>query len=172
MGLFDKFMDLLNLGDDDYDDYDDFDEYDEVVEKPSRKEKAKQKESEKFEAQPVKQTAAKQPAKVTPMRPRKSGGFNSMELRVIKPTSFDDATEITDTLLNDLPVVLNLEGIDMDLAHRIMDYTYGSCYALKSNLRKVSNYILVITPERMDISGDYQELFVGAATAASFDDDF
>lgn len=174
MKVFNNLLNILNLNDDadydDYDEYDDYEDYEEELEERSFR-KSKQKEKEKVEDKPVKQQAAKPVAKVTPMRPRKTGGASNMELRVIKPTTFEDATDITDTLLSNRAVVLNLEGIDMELAHRIMDFTYGSCYAMNGNLRKVSNYILVITPESMDISGDFQELFAGAASA-SFDDDF
>lgn len=175
MKVFNNLLNILNLNDDeDYDDYDEYDDYEDYEEEidERRFRKSKQKEKEKvIEEKPVKQSAAKPVAKVTPMRQRKSGGTGNMELRVIKPTSFEDATDITDTLLSNRAVVLNLEGIDMELAHRIMDFTYGSCYAMNGNLRKVSNYILVITPESMDISGDFQELFAGAAASSSFDDD-
>lgn len=176
MKVFNNLLNILNLNDesdyDDYDEYDDYEDYEEEIAEHSFR-KSKQKEKEKTEEKPIKQTAAKPVAKVTPMRQRKTGGAGSMELRVIKPTSFEDATDITDTLISNRAVVLNLEGIDMELAHRIMDFTYGSCYAMNGNLRKVSNYILVITPEGMDISGDFQELFNGTASnSSSFDDDF
>lgn len=176
MKVFNNLLNLLNLNDesdyDEYDEYDDYEDYEEeIAEHSFRKSRQKQKEKE-AEEKPVKQAPQKPVSKVTPMRQRKSGGAAGMELRVIKPTSFEDATDITDTLISNRAVVLNLEGIDMELAHRIMDFTYGSCYAMNGNLRKVSNYILVITPETMDISGDFQELFANAAAGGSFDDDF
>ena len=50
-----------------------------------------------------------------------------------------------------------MEGIDLDLAQRIIDFASGSSYALRGNLRKISNYIFIVTPTGVDISGDYQE---------------
>lgn len=44
-----------------------------------------------------------------------------MEVCVIKPTSVEDAREITETLLANRTVVLNLEGLDVDIAQRIID---------------------------------------------------
>ena len=38
-----------------------------------------------------------------------------MEVCVIKPTSVDDAREITETLLSGRTVILNLEGLDLRL---------------------------------------------------------
>ena len=77
-----------------------------------------------------------------------------MEVCIIKPTSVDDAREVTDTLLANSTVVLNLEGLDVEIAQRIIDFTSGSCYAVHGNVMKISHYIFVITPANVDVSGD------------------
>ena len=82
-----------------------------------------------------------------------------MEVCVIKPTSVEDAREITETLLANRTVVLNLEGLDVDIAQRIIDFTSGSCFAIAGNLQKISHYIFIITPASVDISGDFQDIF-------------
>ena len=64
-----------------------------------------------------------------------------MEVCVIKPRSMEDTREITDTLLANCTVVLNMEGLDVDIAQRIIDFSSGSCYAIDGNLQKVSNFI-------------------------------
>lgn len=86
-----------------------------------------------------------------------------MEVCVIKPVTVDDAREITETLLANRTVVLNMEGLDVDIAQRIIDFTSGSCYAISGNLQKISNYIFIITPKSVDISGDFQDFFTGGA---------
>ena len=78
-----------------------------------------------------------------------------MEVCVIKPKSMEDAREITDTLLSNRTVVLNVEGLNLEIAQRIIDFTSGSCYAISGNLQKISNYIFIITPPNVDISGDF-----------------
>lgn len=88
-----------------------------------------------------------------------------MEVCVIKPTSVEDSREVTDTLLSNRTVVLNLEGLDMDIAQRIIDFTFGSTYAIKGNFQKISQYIFIITPASVDISGDFQELLSGSFDA-------
>ncbi len=102
----------------------------------------------------------KKPAKVTP-RPKKSLSAAGMEVCVIKPTSVEDAREITETLLANRTVVLNLEGLDVDIAQRIIDFTSGSCFAISGNLQKISRYIFIITPASVDISGDFQNILNG-----------
>lgn len=95
-------------------------------------------------------------------------GKTSMEVCVIKPKNVEEAREITDTLLSGRAVVLNLEGLNVDVAQRIIDFTSGSCYSINGNLQKISNYIFIITPENVDISGDFQDIFDGGFDMASF----
>ena len=85
---------------------------------------------------------------------RKQYSEAGMEVCIIKPTSVNDAREVTDTLLANSTVVLNLEGLDVDIAQRIIDFTSGSCYAVHGNVMKISHYIFVITPQNVDVSGD------------------
>lgn len=56
------------------------------------------------------------------------------------------------------PVILNVEGLDVDIAQRIIDFSSGSCFAISGNLQKISNYIFIITPANVEISGDFQSL--------------
>jgi len=81
-----------------------------------------------------------------------------MEVCVIKPTTVEDAREITETLLAGRTVVLNLEGLDLEIGQRIIDFTSGSCFAVDGNLQKISNYIFIVTPQNVDISGDFQNI--------------
>ena len=56
------------------------------------------------------------------------------------------------------------EGLDVDIAQRIIDFTSGSCFAISGNLQKISHYIFIITPASVDISGDFQDIFGGAGS--------
>ena len=104
---------------------------------------------------------AKKPVqRMAPARKR-SLSASGMEVCVIKPTSVEDAREITETLLANRTVVLNLEGLDVDIAQRIIDFTSGSCFAISGNLQKISRYIFIITPASVDISGDFQNILSG-----------
>ncbi len=87
-----------------------------------------------------------------------------MEVCVIKPTNMEDTREIADTLLSNCTVVLNLEGIDIDLAQRVIDFTSGTCYSINGSLQKVSSYIFILTPANVDISGDITDILSGTAS--------
>lgn len=157
MGVMDKFLNYMKLNeDDDYYDDDDYFEDEKIDEKP-KKQPAMNEDADMTEEKPAKKSLPK----VTPMRQTKKSG-NGMEVCVIKPTSIEDAREITETLLANRTVVLNLEGLDVDIAQRIIDFTSGSCFAISGNLQKISHYIFIITPAVVDISGDFQEIFSGS----------
>ncbi|MDF2589691.1 MAG: hypothetical protein K0S41_3532 [Anaerocolumna sp.] len=170
--IFKNILDSLKLTeDDDYDDY-----VNEVEEKElKRAEKLErkapkqqfQKTYEKDETQPVINTIfsdAKRDKvarmertttnKVVPIRTTPKG----FEVCIMKPANFEDSQDICDMLLSGRAAVINLEGFDVDLAQRIMDFISGSVYAMNGKLHQISSYIFIISPETVDISGDYSEL--------------
>ena len=194
MGVLDKFLDIMKLSDDDDDyDNDDFfdDDYDDDYEdeKPSRKNGGifskfnKSKEShdddyddyddDDYEEKPVRHSSRNSHSsgsgsKVTPMRqPASRRQAPNMEVCVIKPSSVEDAREITETLLSGRTVILNLEGLDLEVAQRIIDFTSGATFAINGNLQKISNYIFLVTPTNVDISGDLQDLLGTSFDASS-----
>ena len=139
---------------------DDDDDEDEEVEyvKPEKKVAPKQTKAPK---QTVKQATPSASSKITPMR-KKNSGNGTMEVCVIKPSSMEDTREIADTLIDRCTVVLNLEGIDVDVAQRIIDFSSGACYSIAGSLQKISSYIFILTPANVEISGDFQEILSGA----------
>ena len=165
MGVMDKFLNYMKLTEDEDDYYDDDYYDDEPEEKPAKKPVAvKEPVREEPEERPKKVSS-----KVTPMRqsPKRIMG-NGMEVCVIKPTSVEDAREITETLLANRTVVLNLEGLDVDIAQRIIDFTSGSTFAISGNLQKISHYIFIVTPASVDISGDFQDIISGYFDVPAF----
>ena len=163
MGFLDKFLNVMRLNPDEEEDFFnedyDFDEDDIELEKPAKSNfKAKKEKEEEF-VDDYKEKPVKTTPKVTPIRQSKRNASGStMEVCVIKPTSVEDAREITETLLNNRTVVLNVEGLDVEVAQRIIDFTSGSTFAISGNLQKISNYIFIITPASVDISGDFLSL--------------
>ena len=164
MSFLDKFLNVMRLNPDDDDDFynEDYD-YDDEEEEVKPKSSFKKREKEDTFTDDYKEKPVKTTPKVTPIRPsKKQQNLAGMEVCVIKPTSVDDAREITETLLQNRTVVLNLEGLDVDIAQRIIDFTSGSCFAIGGNLQKISHFILIITPPSVDISGDFQQILSGS----------
>ena len=164
MSFVDKILDVLRLNDDD-DDYEfaneeyfvDDDDYEEPKKKaPRRENKVEVKES------PI--------SKITPITKaqKKQAVSTGMEVCVIKPTTIEDEIEIADTLLSGRTVLINMEGLNIELAQRIIDFTSGATYAMHGSLQKVSNYIFLATPSGVDISGDIQNLMDAFGAGNSF----
>ena len=152
MSFLGKIMDTMRLNDDEDDDYED--------EKPARKSLFKKQAADDLddyeEEKPRFLPRATNNNKVVlvPMR-------RSMEVTMIKPTSMDDSRDICDYLLSGKAVVLNMEGIHMETAQRIIDFTSGATYSMNGNLQKISNYIFIATPQSVELSGDFQDLLSG-----------
>ncbi len=150
MGVFDKMLDAMRLGDGDYDEEYDDDELEEE-EKPQKSLFVKKTEESPAAAKPKANIS-----RFTTVRGKKQAA--GMEVIVVKPSGFEDARDISETLLADRTVVLNMEGVDLALAQRIIDFVSGACYAIDGNLQKVTNFIFVVTPNGVEISGDITEL--------------
>lgn len=159
MGVMDKFLNVMKLSDveDEYDSEDYYEEDEPIIEKPKKVLTAEHD----YDTDDYESKQKKNVQKVTPIRQVKRAPGNGMEVCVIKPTSVEDAREITETLLANRTVVLNLEGLDVEISQRIIDFASGSTYAISGNLQKISNYIFIITPACVDISGDFQEIISG-----------
>ena len=162
MSVMDKFLDVMRLNPDDDDDFDnddyDYEEEEEISRRSSRREKRKPEPVAERTVPMAKEKAVKQSNKITPISKGSRKQVLGMEVCVIKPTTIEDEIEITDTLLNGRTVVINMEGLNVEIAQRIIDFTSGSTYAMHGNLQKISNYIFLATPSGVDISGDIQNL--------------
>lgn len=163
-GKFKKFLNSFN-GDDEY--YDDDEFYDDDFDDEEEEEPARfgsifrKKSSRDFDDEyddyddgyeEKKPAKASKPSKITSIN-RKGAGLD-MDVCIIKPTNFDmDTHEIADNLLEQRTVILNLEGIEVGLAQRIIDFSFGACYAIHGNFRAITKSILLITPSNVNISG-------------------
>lgn len=82
-----------------------------------------------------------------------------LKVVVLQPTTYNDATEITDHLREKKPVVVNLEKLDKDSARKIVDFLSGAVYALTGKMQKVANGIILLVPSTMGIAGDFSDDF-------------
>lgn len=165
-----KFLDLmkLNENDDDYDDDDLFDDdYDEEEERPSRNlfsKKEKPQRAVKEESAITSNPYAEKRAQKTSHTSRQSGGKliplnnrGGAEIYVIKPQEFNEAQVVADFLKDGKTIVINMEGIEIYSAQRIIDFISGACYALNGSLQAISNNIFIAAPEAIEVSGDLRE---------------
>lgn len=157
MGVLDRFLNSMKFSDDDDYEEDYIDDEEDVIDRRSRfgrREAVSLEDDEPYRPQ-------SQRAKITrmPTRNKNASFSNKMGVCVVKPTNVEDGQVIIDTLLQNRTVVVNLEGIGIDTAQRIMDITFGANVALDGHLQQISKNIFIVTPRSVDISGDFTESF-------------
>ena len=80
-----------------------------------------------------------------------------LKVVVVTPESFDEAKDIAEHLKQKKPVVINLEGVEKDIARRIVDFLSGAVYSLDGNIQKISTGIFLIAPYNVGIMGDFKD---------------
>lgn len=70
----------------------------------------------------------------------------SMEPHTVRPRRFDQAQEVADAFKNGMPVIMNLEGTERDIARRLIDFASGICYALDGTMEKVATGVYLLKP--------------------------
>jgi cell division inhibitor SepF len=88
--------------------------------------------------------------------PRPSNGRNAGDLRVhlVLPKSFNDAQQVADKFKDGVPVILNLQGVDNDLAKRLVDFASGLTYALDGGMQRIADKVFMLTPRNVEISAE------------------
>lgn len=77
-----------------------------------------------------------------------------LQVVLVKPERFDDASTVADHLNAKRTVVLNLESANKDVARRILDFLSGVAYANDGQIKKVANCTFIITPYNVGVMGD------------------
>ena len=162
-GTVDKLLNFMKLTEDEeYDEeYEEYDDEEEEDEKPEKFSLFKKKESVKDEtevvSQPLEQTREMKKrrfssttggSKVVSMNGR------GVEVYVIKPQDFAEAQTAADLLREGRTVVINLEGVELTVAQRSIDFVGGATYAINGSLQAVSSNIFIAAPDSIEVSGD------------------
>ena len=80
-----------------------------------------------------------------------------LQVVLVKPEKFQDASAIADHLRDKRTVVLNLESANKDVARRMVDFLSGAAYAQDGKIKKVAISTYLITPYNVDVVGDLVE---------------
>ena len=76
----------------------------------------------------------------------------SAKPHVVAPASFTDAQEVADEFKRNVPVIVNLQGVERDLMRRIIDFSSGLCYGLSGQMERVANHVYLLTPSDVEVS--------------------
>lgn len=95
-------------------------------------------------------------------RPLRPVGGNGADVRVhlVQPHSFNDAQEIADRFKEGVPVILNLQTTEGELAKRLIDFASGLTYAMDGGMQKVAEKTFLLTPQNVEVSAEEQARLV------------
>ncbi len=93
-------------------------------------------------------------ARSTPIRAVDPPRLQQMEVHLIVPKSFNDAQQIADKFKASVPVILNLQSAELDLAKRLIDFASGLTYALDGGMQRVADKVFLLTPRNVEVSAE------------------
>ena len=152
MGLFDEIKRLTHPYEDE--ETEDFEDYGtprvvERRERPERAERSSRGTADIAYATPNIIEEERRSNKVVNIR-----AATQLQVVLVKPEKFEDASAIADHLREKRTVVLNLESTNKEIARRLLDFLSGVAYANEGKIKKVAISTYIITPYNVDILGD------------------
>ena len=144
MGFIDELKRLARPYEDEEEDEEAFDDF-EPVSRVERKEKPREATGALYAVDPE------------PRRSNKVVNIHTttqLQVVLVKPERFEDASTIADHLNNKRTVVLNLESTNKEVSRRLVDFLSGVAYANNGQIKRVANSTFIITPYNVDIMGD------------------
>ncbi len=76
------------------------------------------------------------------------------ELNFFRPTKHSDTQDICDSLLDHIPVIVNLEDYPADRVQSIMDFICGCVYAIDGSYQVISDDVYIFAPKNVHVHGD------------------
>jgi cell division inhibitor SepF len=88
------------------------------------------------------------------LRPVETNGRGDIQVHLVVPKSFNDAQQVADQFKDHIPVILNLQGTDVDLSKRLIDFASGMTYALDGGMQRIADKVFLLTPRNVDVSAE------------------
>jgi cell division inhibitor SepF len=82
------------------------------------------------------------------------GNGADVQVHLVTPDSFNDAQEVADRFKRAVPVILNLQTTEGDLAKRLIDFASGLTYALDGGMQKIAEKTFLLTPRNVEVSAE------------------
>lgn len=71
-----------------------------------------------------------------------------------KPTHFNDAKAIGETLREGIPVIMDLSGLDDGMRRRLVDFASGLAFGVHGSIDRISNGIFLLAPQHVKVTAD------------------
>jgi cell division inhibitor SepF len=84
-------------------------------------------------------------------------GIAGSKMMLLEPRAYSESQQIADYLKNRSAVVVNLKRVTPDQAKRIVDFLYGTIYAIGGDLQRLGGAIFLCTPNNVNVEGKISE---------------
>ena len=148
MGIFDEFKRLAHPYEDEEED-EEFEDFDLSPRPVERRERDRTERASRTDSSVPGTEEERRSNKVVNIR-----AATQLQVVLVKPERFEDASSIADHLREKRTVVLNLESTNKEIARRLLDFLAGVSYANEGKIKKVVISTYIITPYNVDILGD------------------
>ena len=149
MGFLDEFKRLAHPYEDE-DDEEFEDDYEPSPRPVERRERERSVRSEPSYTSPaMDELEARRSNKVVNIR-----AATQLQVVLVKPERFENASEIADHLREKRTVVLNLESTNKEIARRLLDFLSGVAYANEGKVKRGGLATYISTPYSGDNRGD------------------
>jgi cell division inhibitor SepF len=101
-----------------------------------------------------------------PFTQQRNGGLRAVpgeldqpqvKVHLVMPKNFNDAQVVADKYKSDIPVILNLQASEAELAKRLIDFASGLTYALDGGMQRVADKVFLLTPRNVEVSAEERQ---------------
>jgi cell division inhibitor SepF len=90
----------------------------------------------------------------------RNGRSGEVRVHLVVPKSFNDAQDVADKYKDSIPVILNLQGSETDLAKRLIDFSSGLTYALDGGMQRIADKVFLLTPRNVEVSAEQRAALI------------
>ena len=94
-------------------------------------------------------------------------GSAGAKMMLLEPRAYSESQQIADYLKNRSSVVVNLKRVTPDQAKRIVDFLYGTIYAIGGDIQKLGGGIFLCTPNNVTVDGKISDEANGGTSKQS-----
>ena len=154
MGFLDELKRLTHPYEDEMED--DYDEDEDVYEDEDEPEERNQTPPPREREEPRRREYQEPPRRNNGGKVVNIHATTQLQVVLVKPDRYENASEIADHLRDKRTVVLNLEKTQKDVSRRLLDFLSGVAYAQEGKIKKVALQTYIVTPYNVDIMDELE----------------
>ncbi|KOR23968.1 cell division protein SepF [Clostridium sp. L74] len=86
----------------------------------------------------------------------------SAKVKIIKPSSYEEAVDICDELKNRKIIIVNTTDLETKIAQRLLDFMGGASYALGGSLEEVEKSVYILAPSTVEVTNELKSQLISS----------